>query len=84
MKIIQLKLTINLFNRLEVAYLLADKDMFFKEDNLEILFMNYKKFIKMFSGNLAAGIYIFNNSIIDSHDVWIQPLDDWLKNHLST
>tara|TARA_B100001250_G_scaffold402320_1_gene415271 strand:- start:190 stop:693 length:504 start_codon:yes stop_codon:yes gene_type:complete len=84
MKILQLQLSINLFNRLEVAYLHAKKNIFSEEDNLEILFLNYKKFKTLFSKNPSTGIYVFNNSIIESYDVWIQPLDHWLKKYQSS
>jgi len=83
MKIINSELSIDLFNRLNIAYCSANNETFKSTDNLQISFLSYREFLKNFSQNRPDDIYVFNNTISYSDQIWIEPLDQWLSNHVN-
>jgi hypothetical protein len=80
-KLIESEVSINLLNRLTIGYFtLRNRSMSIVDEinNLTLHFLSYREFIKKFSNKKHNNIYVFNNSILKSTDVWIQPLDIWL------
>ena len=80
-KCIESVVSINLLNRLQIGYFsLSKKSIHTVNDinNLTIDFLPYREFVNTFSDKKPNDIYVFNNSIIKSTDMWIQPLDMWL------
>ena len=82
-KSIDSELSLDIFNRLNIAYCKANISTFQSSDKLQISFLKYRDFINRFSNNDHDDIYIFNNNIIHSHSIWIQPIQSWLNNHTS-
>ena len=81
-KLIESEISITLFNRLQIGYFsLSDTSINLVNEinSLTIRFSSYKEFINIFSDKQHNDIYVFNNSIIKSTDVWIQPLDMWMS-----
>ena len=81
-KLIESEISINLFNRLQIGYFsLSDTSINLVNEinNLTIRFSSYKEFINIFSDKQHNDIYVFNNSIVKSTDIWIQPLDMWMS-----
>ena len=83
MKIINSELSIDIFNRLQIAYCSSYNNVFASTDNLQISFLNYRELINNFPHNSKKDIYIFNNTIINSHSIWIQPFEKWLSNNIN-
>tara|TARA_B100001250_G_scaffold284369_1_gene246466 strand:- start:404 stop:925 length:522 start_codon:yes stop_codon:yes gene_type:complete len=80
-KLIESEVSINLLNRLTIGYFkLRKRSMSIVDEinNLTLHFLSYQEFIKKFSNKKHNNIYVFNNSILKSTDIWIQPLDIWL------
>lgn len=83
MKIINSELSIDIFNRLKIAYCFSNNNVFKLTNDLQIYFLNYRELINNFTNNSTKDIYVFNNTIINSHSIWIQPLEKWLSNNIN-
>ena len=84
MKIIELELNIKLFDRKKIGYYVSSDKNTNIIDNLnpvDICFLNYRDFIDNFS-ICHQTVFIFDNTIIKSHDTWIIPFNIWCKKYI--
>jgi len=79
-KLLESELSINLFNRKQIAFNIVDTQSCFSElANLEIQFLDYQDCVDYLSSRDDKNIVVFNNSIMSSHETWIMPINTWLN-----
>lgn len=83
MKLIESELYIDLFNRLNIAYCKLNNELCKLTNDVEIDFLGYREFLNRFSNNRPDNIYVFNNTITHSNQIWIHSLDSWLSDHVN-
>ena len=81
MKEIESNLGFSLFNRIKIPYFKHSSSNFtyHESDDIYVKFLSYQDFVSQYRDNQNANISILNTRASYSDELWLLPLDLWMK-----
>ena len=81
---IGLNLGLNFFNRLKIPFFQHEKHHFSHHhiNDIEIQFLDYKVFVNKYKIDSDQNLFVFNNRLTHSDELWIVSLEHWFKTYI--